>query len=276
MGRVYGFDALLLAPARSMTGCLLIENTAVSLLPAPLLEAVAQEKWFRALVTALFAAFAWAVRGVTVSGAIAGAIIGFFLIMGAGWGGFAGLAAVFALTWIATRVGYRRKQRLGTAEASSGRNAAQVFSNLGVAAACAGLYLWVWQSAHLMLALTAALTEAGADTVAGEIGQAVGGTPRLVTSWKQVPSGTDGGITLGGTLAGMASALALSWTAAATGIIGFHSLSICAAAGFMGSLADSLLGATLERGRILGNNTVNLASTLIAAGIAFMLSLTVS
>src|SRR5215469_9053255 len=129
MGRVYGFDALLLAPARSMTGCHLIENTAVSLFPATLLETAAQEKWFRALVTALFAAFAWAVRGVTVSGAIVGAVIGFVLIMGAGWGGFAGLGAVFALTWIATRVGYRRKQRLGTAEASSGRNAAQVFSN---------------------------------------------------------------------------------------------------------------------------------------------------
>ncbi|MBV9340399.1 MAG: DUF92 domain-containing protein [Acidobacteria bacterium] len=249
----------------------MIENMSVTGVSALFLGATAGEKWFRALITALFAAFAWAVRGVTLSGAIAGAIIGLLLIMGAGWSGFAGLAAVFLLTWGATRLGYRRKQRLGTAEASSGRDAAQVFSNLGVAAACAGCYLWLWQSAHLLLALAAALTEAGADTVAGEIGQALGGTPRLVTSWQPVPAGTDGGITVGGTLAGIASAIVLSLVAAATGLIGFHSLVICAVAGVMGSMADSILGATLERGGILRNNAVNFVSTLVAAGIAFMI-----
>ena len=250
----------------------MIENIALSFVPVGFLQAAAGEKWFRALVTGIFALFAWAIRGVTLSGAIAGAMVALLLIIAAGWGGFAALLAVFAVTWIATRVGYRRKQRLGTAEASKGRNAAQVFSNLGVAAACAGLYLWLWQSAHLMLALAAALTEAGSDTVAGEIGQALGGTPRLVTSWRQVPSGTDGGVTLSGTLAGVVTALALSWTAAATGVIAFSSLFTCAAAGFIGSLADSFLGATLQRGRLLGNNAVNLLSTLLAAGIAFVVS----
>jgi len=35
---------------------------------------------------------------------------------------------------------------------------------------------------------------------------------------------------------------------------------------------DSLLGATLERWRWLGNNAVNFASTVVAAGVAFLLA----
>jgi uncharacterized membrane protein len=35
---------------------------------------------------------------------------------------------------------------------------------------------------------------------------------------------------------------------------------------------DSLLGATLERRRVLGNNAVNFASTIVAAVLAFLLS----
>jgi uncharacterized membrane protein len=47
---------------------------------------------------------------------------------------------------------------------------------------------------------------------------------------------------------------------------------LCAAAGFIGCLGDSLLGATLESYGVLGNNTVNLFSTMLAAGIAFVVS----
>ena len=63
-----------------------------------------------------------------------------------------------------------------------------------------------------MVAMGAALAEAAADTVSSEIGQAVGGVPRLVTNWKLAPSGTDGAITLAGTAAGVVAAIAVSLT----------------------------------------------------------------
>jgi uncharacterized protein (TIGR00297 family) len=224
--------------------------------------------WIPALISLVFAAFGRAVHGVTTSGAVAGCLVCFALLVGAGPTGFVALLVVFILTWTSTRLGYARKQSLGTAERRAGRNASQVLANLGVAAICALLYATVWRDPRLLLALGAALAEAAADTVSSEIGQAIGGAPRLITNWTPVPAGTDGAITLAGTAAGVFAAIAVSLTA----IPGWHSAPICAAAGVIGMIADSLLGATLERRGSTGNNAVNFTSTAIAAVIAFVVA----
>jgi uncharacterized protein (TIGR00297 family) len=225
-----------------------------------------------AVLTLLFAALGRAVRGVTTAGAIAGATICFALLWAAGIGAFAALLTVFLLTWIATRIGYSRKQHLGTAEARTGRDALQVFANLGMAAGCTVVYATFRPDPRLLVAMAAALAEAAADTVSSEIGQAVGGTPRLITTWRKVTPGTDGAITLAGTLAGATAAVAVAFVCALAHIFAWKSLAVCAAAGVAGMLFDSLLGATLERRRVLGNNAVNFASTIIAAVLAFLLS----
>ncbi len=222
--------------------------------------------WIPALISLVFAAFGRAVRGVTTGGAVAGAAVCFALIIAAGLQGFVALLTVFVLTWAATRFGFARKQSLGTAEPRSGRNAAQVIANLGVAAICSLLYALVRPDPRLTIALFAALAEAAADTVSSEIGQAVGGTPRLITTWKPVPAGTDGAITFAGTAAGIVAAIAVSLT----GVAGWRSTVICAAAGVAGMMADSLLGATVERRSLVGNNAVNFSATAIAALLAFL------
>ena len=226
--------------------------------------------WIPALISIVFAGFGRVVRGVTTSGAGAGALVCFALLVGAGWRGFVALFVVFLLTWAATRFGYARKQSLGTAEPRAGRNASQVFANLGVATISALIYAIARQDPRLLIATAAALAEAAADTVSSEIGQAVGGSPRLITNWKPVPAGTDGAITLAGSAAGLAAAIAVSLT----GAIGFgwRSVPICAAAATLGLIADSFLGATLERRGFLGNNAVNFSSTAIAALVAFAMS----
>src|SRR5256885_14251530 len=91
-------------------------------------------------LTLLFAALGRFVRGVPTGGAVAGGVVCFGLLWAAGFSAFAALLTVFLLTWIATRLGYSRKQRLGTAEARAGRDALQVLANLGTAAACSLLY----------------------------------------------------------------------------------------------------------------------------------------
>jgi uncharacterized protein (TIGR00297 family) len=224
--------------------------------------------WIPALISLIFAGFGRAVRGVTTGGALAGALVCFALLVGAGSSSFAPLLVVFVLTWAATRLGYAKKQSLGTAERRAGRNAAQVLANLGVASICALLYATVSRNPRVLVALGAALSEAAADTVSSEIGQAVGGVPRLVTNWKPVATGTDGAITFTGTAAGVIAAIVVSLT----GIVEWRSAPICAAAGVLGMSADSLLGATLERHGILRNNAVNFSSTAIAALIALLLS----
>ena len=225
-----------------------------------------------ATLTLLFASLGRAVRGVTTGGAVAGAGVCFALLWAAGLGAFAALLTVFLLTWITTRIGYSRKQRLGTAEARTGRDTLQVLANLGTAAGCAVLYATFWPDRRLPIAMAAALAEAAADTVSSEIGQALGARPRLITTWRQVAAGTDGAITLAGTLAGAAAAIAVALVFVLAHILTVRSLAICAGAGVAGMLFDSLLGATFERRRVLGNNAVNFASTIIAAVLAFLLS----
>src|ERR1700675_1697684 len=81
-----------------------------------------------------FALLACVLRGGERSGVLAGGAACFLLFAGAGPSAFAVLAALFLLTWIATRFGYRRKQDLGVAERGDGRNAWQVLANLAAAA----------------------------------------------------------------------------------------------------------------------------------------------
>jgi len=225
-----------------------------------------------AALTLLFSALGRAVRGVTTGGAAAGAVVCFGLLWAAGLGAFAALLMVFLLTWIATRIGYSRKQHLGTAEARTGRDALQVLANLGTAAGCAVFYATLWSDRRLLIAMAAALAEAAADTVSSEIGQADGGAPRLITTWQKVAPGTDGAITLAGTLAGTVAALGVASVCVLAHIFEWKLLAVCAGAGLAGMIFDSLLGATLERRRLLGNNAVNFASTIIAASLAALLS----
>jgi uncharacterized protein (TIGR00297 family) len=218
-------------------------------------------------ITLVFAALGHLVRGVTRSGAVAGAIVCFALFAGAGPGAFAALLTVFALTWAATRFGLSRKQRLGTAERGEGRTAAQVLANIGVAATCSVFYAAL-DAPVLLLAMVAALAEAAADTVSSECGQALSGNARLITTFERVPAGTDGGITLAGTLSGAVAAMLVSTVAVVAGILPSRWLSIATLAGVLGMLIDSLLGALCERRGWLGNDAVNFTGTAFAAVIA--------
>ena len=223
-----------------------------------------------AAISVVFAAVGRLVRGVTRSGGVAGAVVCFALLWAAGIGSFAALLTVFILTWASTKFGYAKKRRLGTAEARSGRNASQVIANLGVAAACALAFLLLRQSRWLV-AMGAALSEAAADTVSSEIGQAVGGEPRVVTNWTRVPVGTNGAVTIAGSAAGFFAAAVVALVCYATNIFGLHEALVSTSAGVAGMIGDSVLGATAERRRLMGNNGVNFISTAIAAAIALLL-----
>lgn len=221
--------------------------------------------------TAAFAISARALRAVTLSGAVAGGVLAFLLFLAGGPGAFAVLVAVFLMTWISTRLGHRRKRQLGTAEGQSGRSASQVVANIGVAAAAALVGLFTGHASAWLVAASAALAEAAADTTSSEVGQAVSDSAYLIIDFRQVPVGTDGGISVLGSLAGVTGALTVATVALATGIIAAHWWLPVAAAGVLGMFVDSFLGATLERRRWLNNDAVNLLSTIAAALFALFL-----
>lgn len=219
------------------------------------------------VVTLIFAGLGRWLRGVSWSGAVAGAVVCFLLYLSAGGRAVGALVSVFVLTWMATRFGRSRKQRLGTAEKGDGRRASQVLANLGVATVAAVLFA-IYGNAGFLLAMAAALSEAAADTVSSEIGQAVGTNPRLITTWKAVAPGTDGGVTVAGTLAGVVAAAVVGVGCVLTGLIAWKWFGIVVGAATVGMIVDSFLGAWLERRGLLNNDLVNFLGTLIAAGIA--------
>jgi len=224
------------------------------------------------LLTLAFTLLARGMRGVTNSGAMAGAVICIVLYLCGGPGAFAALISVFALAWVTTRLGYQRKQKLGIAERREGRKASQVLANLGVAAACTAFSVTSHSRGLFLLAAAAALSEAAADTVSSEMGQAFGEKARLVTTWSIVPPGTDGAVSLVGTLAGGVAAGIVGSVCFVGGLLPRQWLAISAGAAILGMVADSFLGAWLERRHLINNDSVNFLSTLVAALAAFWLA----
>ncbi|MGA8909623.1 MAG: DUF92 domain-containing protein, partial [Acidobacteriaceae bacterium] len=117
--------------------------------------------------------------------------------------------------------------------------------------------------------MIAAMAEATADTVSSELGQVLGGEPRMITTLGPVPAGTDGAISLAGTLLGsLAAAILVAVAALALPQLSRIDAILALAAGIAGVFIDSLLGAIPERGGWLNNDAVNTLSTLAAALLA--------
>ena len=122
-----------------------------------------------------------------------------------------------------------------------------------------------------LVGFTSALAAATADTVSSEIGQWLGGEPFLVTNLARVPRGSNGAVTLKGTLAGVLAALTLSLIAFQLGLVDQTQVWLVQAAGLIGNLMDSFLGATIEGTEGINNEIVNFLNTLTGAGVGIAL-----
>jgi uncharacterized protein (TIGR00297 family) len=218
-----------------------------------------------------FAVLARAMGSVTDGGALVGVLVAFVLMAAAGFAGFVPLVVVFLLTVLSTRWGYARKLRLGVAERKRGRTGAQVWANLGAATLCAAPLIWFPElSEMLLVGAMAALAEAAADTVSSEMGQATARSAYMITDFRDVPIGTNGAISVEGTISGSVAACIVSWVAAASGLVDWHWTPVIAFAGIGGMFLDSVMGATWENSGRLGNNAVNFVSTVFAADVALI------
>jgi uncharacterized protein (TIGR00297 family) len=168
--------------------------------------------------------------------------------VGAATFGFGGLPASLALiAFFATGSALsRRKTVPGEVSASKGhrRDAVQVFANGGVAAVALALSALGWRRGRA--AALGSLAAAAADTWASEIGVRSPSPPRSVVTGTVVPPGSSGGVTPLGWLAAAAGALMVGGAWVAAGDRRASWLGLALVAGLVGSLADSVAGATIQ------------------------------
>ncbi|XP_030303724.1 transmembrane protein 19 isoform X1 [Calypte anna] len=246
------------------------------------------------------------------SGALGGLVVGFILTI-ANYSFFTSLFVFFVTSSKLTKWKKDLKRQIDSEYKEGGqRNWVQVFCNGGVPTEVAVLYMIEngpgeipidfskqYTASWMCLSLLGALACSAGDTWASEIGSVMSKSkPRLITTWEKVPVGTNGGITLVGLLSSLLGGMAVGIAYFITQLIFVSDLEISApqwplivfgaAAGLLGSIVDSYLGATMQysgfdenigmvvnhqtkdskhiSGKpILDNNAVNLFSSVIIA-----------
>lgn len=212
-------------------------------------------------------------RAVDGSGFAAGVAVGTFIFTFGGWRGYLMLAVFFLVGSLATRIGYGAKAAAGIAQEKGGsRGAKNALANCGTGLFLVLLTAVTPHGTWLAVAFVAAFATAALDTVSSEIGQVYGRRTMLITSLRPVPRGTDGAISLEGTMAGLAAALLLGGLGVVTGFIPLAGLGPVVAGAFVGAMGESYLGAGLARSKLLDNEMVNFLNTVAGAGVALALA----
>ena len=207
-----------------------------------MLIAAKPEALLAAVIAIAFAA--WALRWLTLDGAIAAVVVGGAIALFGGIRWAAALFAFFATGTLLTFLGRRRKRQ--PEHRGRGRTAWQVAGTGGVAAVITVL----WGAGVgpggvrevLPAAFLGALAAAAADTWSAEIGMLSPRPPRMITTWALVPAGTSGGITVAGSLAGVAGAVLI----ATVGTSDARVFTAAWVAGVLGMFVDSVIGATIQ------------------------------
>ena len=233
--------------------------------------------WRWALVPIGFGVLAWSGRMLTLGGAVLGAIMALLLILADPYL-FLFLGGFFALANLATRFGFARKQALRIAEARNGRRgAAEVFGAMGMAA-------WMTPLVHLakaaadadqlhaaLLVAVAPLVAKTMDTVSSEIGKAVGGTTISLRTFRPVPPGTEGGVSLGGTLCGLAAAGIMAAAVLPLGWGGWTDVLVLLAIALAANVFESYWGEYAARRDLDQGPHTNVLMTLFAAVAAWVI-----
>ena len=209
--------------------------------------------------------------------AASGALIAWMIWLGTGLTGLVMLAVFFIAGAGATR--WSRFKRKGTTEnfgKKADRSAIQVWANVGLAA-LAGITAFFFPEAkvYCLLVVAAILSAACSDTLSSELGTLYGRRFYNFLSGQPDQRGADGVVSLEGLGIGWMASMVMAMV---YGLLQTFTVEVLwiAMAGFLGNLADSFLGAALQRRGILNNDWVNFLNTLIAAISMILLSIAFS
>jgi uncharacterized protein (TIGR00297 family) len=204
-----------------------------------------------------------------------------------GWRGYAIVMVYFLVGSGVTKIGKQQKEAEGIAEKRGGmRGPENVWGSALTGTICAIAFALAAGSTVpttgdttaigqlFLLGYVASFATKLSDTTASEVGKAYGRRTFLITTLKPVPRGTEGAISLEGTLAGVVGSLAIAGVAYGVGTIDLWGVLWCAIAAFVATNVESVIGATVqEEWDWLTNEVVNGINTAIGAIVAIGLGL---
>jgi len=220
---------------------------------------------------------------LTPAGLAHGWLLGVLIWGLLGWKGYLVVLFYFLVGSGVTRIGMAEKEAAGIAEKRSGaRGPENVWGSALTGTLCAlGLlavpYLNVdsrFATALLLLGYVASFSTKLSDTCASEVGKAYGKRTFLITTLQPVARGTEGAVSLEGTLAGIVASIAIALVGWGVGLINLVGVICCVIAAFIATNLESVIGATLQsQYDWMTNEVVNFFNTLIGAIAALLLAL---
>lgn len=218
---------------------------------------------------------------LTPIGLIHAWFLGVLILTALNWQGYLVVIFYFLVGSLVTQIGIQKKEAIGIAERRFGvRGPENIWGSAFTAALCAlGVALTNWGLIYspylsstfsinyfLTLGYVASLSTKLSDTCASELGKTYGKQTFLITTLQPVPKGTEGAISLEGTLAGTVASGIISLIAWWIGLIDFYGVIWCILAAFIATNLESVIGATLQpQHQWLTNEIVNVLNTLIGA-----------
>lgn len=173
---------------------------------------------------------------------------------------------------LVTKVKQAEKEALGIAEKRGGaRGPENVWGSAAAGTICAlaSVVLPTWRR-HLQVAYVASLATKLSDTFASEVGKAYGKRTFLITTLKPVPRGTEGAISVEGTLAGVGGSLLIAAAGVLLRLMPTSAVAAVLIAAFVATNIESVLGASLQNDKHpwATNEFINFLNTAIGAALA--------
>ncbi|XP_054811295.1 protein VTE6, chloroplastic-like isoform X2 [Prosopis cineraria] len=191
------------------------------------------------------------VAGLSLSGIGAALFLGTLTWRAFGPSGFLLVSVYFIIGTAVTKVKMAQKEAQGIAEKRKGRRGPGSVVGSGAAGCvCSLLSIYGFGGeafSHLwLLGFVASFCTKLGDTVSSEIGKAYGKTTYLVTTFKIVPRGTEGAVSVEGTIAGILASIVLAFLSYLLGKINTREAVICVLASQIANLGESFIGAVFQ------------------------------
>lgn len=228
---------------------------------------------FTLTLSAYIISYAYWKRKIDLSAALASTSVGLITLLTVGPYWLYLILTFFVFGNLVTKFNYDLKKEKGVAERE--RTFRNVFGNGGAALLFGILYFLSGNNPLFLLGFLGAMASASADTFATEIGVVYEWKPRLITNFKKTKAGTNGAVSLPGTVAAVLGAATISLVPMFYPTPNLDKNTIFfigITSGVIGAFTDSLVGATIE-GKIkkIDNHTTNFIGTLIGGLTAIIL-----